>query len=139
MALRALLPGSVLGLVAFGVAFVVSGPLQAVAALSGAALVTVSFFAYASALGWARRISPTAVQAVALGGWLVRVALIFGALFAWSTVEEGAAAFGLTAIAVALAIAVYEAKLVLGGLYSPSSDPRSPEVRDATAVGGGSA
>jgi hypothetical protein len=76
-------------------------------------------------LGWARRISPTAWQGATLGGWLLRILIVVGCLFAVRASGADVKAFGLAAIATALAVAVYEAWFVLSGRlgFEPGAGP----------------
>jgi hypothetical protein len=86
-----------------------------VSAFLGVALISVTFALYVLALGWARRTSPGAWAGVTLFGWLMRVAAVIGCLFAVDALNGDVAAFGFSAIAAALAVALYEAWYVLSG------------------------
>jgi CBS domain containing-hemolysin-like protein len=115
MALRALLPGAVLAVAAFAAGLAVNGLRAAVSALLGVLLVSATFAAYVMVLGRARRVSPAAMQAAVLGGWMVRLGVILGALFAVDAAGGDVAAFGFAAIVTALAVATYEAWALLSG------------------------
>jgi len=131
MAARALVPGAVIAAGAFVIGYLVGGWVSAVSALLGVALISVTFALYVLALGWARRTSPGAWAGVTLFGWLMRVGVVIGCLFAVDALKGDVAAFGLSAIAAALAVAVYEAWYVLSGkLHIPldlsSTPPAGP-------------
>jgi hypothetical protein len=115
MALRALVPGLVLAGGAFGIGWAVGGSVSAISALLGVVAVSVTFALYVLLLGWARNVSPTAWQGATLGGWLLRVAVIIGCLFAVDGLGGDVKAFGIAAIVTALSVAIYEAWFVLTG------------------------
>jgi hypothetical protein len=123
MALRALVPGLVLAGGAFGIGWAVGGSVSAVSALLGVVVVSVTFAVYVLLLGWARNVSPTAWQGATLGGWLLRVAVIVGCLFAVDGLGGDVKAFGIAAIVTALAVAVYEAWFVLTGRLRHEAPP----------------
>jgi hypothetical protein len=122
MAVRALVPGAVLAAAAFGLGFALNGLRAAVCALLGVVLVSVSFAVYVVVLGRARKISAGAMQAATLGGWLVRLALVVGSLAVVKVADGDVAAFGFAAIATAVAVAVYEAWVVLTGRLQPVAE-----------------
>jgi hypothetical protein len=129
MAKRALLPGAVLAVAAFGIGYAVNGVNAAVSALAGVVVVSLSFAGYVVILGRARRVSAGAMQAATLGGWLIRLAIIVGCLFAVRALGGDVAAFGFAAIATAIAVAMYEAYVVLTGKLEPAGEPSgSPPV-----------
>jgi hypothetical protein len=120
MALRALVPGAALAVAAFAVGFAANGLTAAVCALLGVLLVSASFAAYVLVLGRALRISPAALQAAVLGGWMLRLGIILAALFAVDAAGGDVAAFGFAAIVTALAVATYEAwALLVGRIQAP--------------------
>jgi chromate transport protein ChrA len=129
MAARALVPGAVAALLAFAVGYAVNGTKAGVCALLGVVIVTVSFAVYVLVLGRARRVSAGAMQAATLGGWLIRLAIIVGCLFAVRALGGDVAAFGFAAIATAIAVAMYEAYVVLTGKLEPAGEPsKAPPV-----------
>jgi len=128
MAKRALLPGAVLAVAAFGIGYAVNGINAAVSALLGVVVVSVSFAGYVVILGRARKVSAGAMQAATLGGWLIRLAIIVGCLFAVRGLGGDVAAFGFAAIATAIAVAMYEAYVVLSGKLQPPPEPGAPPV-----------
>src|SRR6266511_743281 len=79
MAFRALVPGAVLAVAAFGVGFAANGLRAAVSALLGVLLVSASFAAYVMVLGRVRRISPAAMQGAA-----IVTALVVATYEAWA-------------------------------------------------------
>ncbi len=123
MAARALVPGAAVAIGGFALALALNGPLSGVLALSGAVYVVGTFSLFALGLGWAREVSTVTVQAVALGGWLIRLIVFFGILFGLKAGDLDVAAFGLTALVAEISVAVYWAKLVASGLGSPPAKP----------------
>jgi hypothetical protein len=83
MALWALAIGVVAAALALGIGSAVRVGVGASAAIGVMAAVG-GFAAQALALGWARRVSPTAVQAVALSSFLVLLGLVGGVYAALS-------------------------------------------------------
>jgi hypothetical protein len=67
-------------------------------------------------LAWASRISVTVVQAVALGGVVMRLGVIVGLMFVNTAAWFSPLAFGVAVVPGTLALLAYEAKLVAGGL-----------------------
>lgn len=115
MAVQALVPGALGAGLAFLAGLILGGSDSAVSALLGVCAVAGSFSLYVLALGKAREASPTAVQLVAMAGWMLRLGLIVAVLFG---LDAAAAwfdplAFGLAAIAGALAVAIWETRLWL--------------------------
>ncbi|MFL5796541.1 MAG: hypothetical protein ACJ77A_01235 [Actinomycetota bacterium] len=127
MALRALVPGAVLAVAAFGVGFAANGVRAAVSALLGVLLVSTSFAVYVLVLARARRVSSAVLQGAVLGGWLLRLAVVVASLVAVKASGGDVAAFGFAAIVTALAVASYEAWVVLTGRLEPVPDPRAQE------------
>lgn len=64
----------------------VRGPKAAVATLAGAFLVTLTMWGSGKVLSWSARRSPNALGAAALGGFIVRLAVLFGAVWAMLSV-----------------------------------------------------
>jgi hypothetical protein len=138
MAKRALVPGAVLAVASFGIGYAANGMNAAVSALLGVVVVSVSFAGYVVVLGRARKVGAGAMQAVTLGGWLIRLAIVVGCLFAVRAVGGDVAAFGFAAIATALAVAIYEAWVVLTGKLQPEVPSAPPSVENGTKpVGSG--
>jgi hypothetical protein len=126
MAARAAIPAVAVALVAFVVGLVARGPGTGLSALGGVVVVTGTFVVYVLVLGWARSVGPGVLQGVVLGGWLLRLGVFVGTLFALRPMDWfDAPAFGFAGIAGALAVTLYETKLWLGGLGAgPEPDAR---------------
>jgi hypothetical protein len=117
MVTRALLLGAAALPVAAGAGWWVGGPGVAVSTALGVAIVVLNFTAHGLSLAWAAGVSPIALQMVALGGFLVRMGIIFGALLALDHADFfSPLAFGLTVAVGVLALLTYEARLVSRGL-----------------------
>jgi len=101
----------------FVAGFLIGGWPVGVSAALGAFAVVGNFVANGLALDWAAGRSLTAYQAVGLGGYLVRLTVIFGLLFGLSTLSWfSPLAFGLAAVPTAIAVLGYEASLWRKGL-----------------------
>ena len=100
------------------------GVAGAASAVFAVTLVLVNFALAAWSLGAAARISYALLMGVALFGYLLRLALIFGAVFAVkdaSWVEP--LALGLTLIATHLGLLVWELRYVSASLAFPGLKP----------------
>ena len=115
MALRALVPGLPAAAIAFGAGALVGAGVGLSAAI-GVLAVLASFVGNALALGWARTVSLTAIQAVAFGGFIVRLGFVAGIflLLKASASWFSPAAFGGALMAM-IPIALYEAHLTRRG------------------------
>lgn len=114
---RALLPGAIAVPAAFVIGSVVSDPPAGLSAAVGAAVVIANFAAHGWSLAWASRTSITLVQAVALGGFVVRMSVILGLLFALNALSWFSPwAFGAAVVPGTIALLVFEARLALQGL-----------------------
>jgi hypothetical protein len=117
MVRKAIVPGIVATLAAFGVGAAAGGLGVGVSAALGIALAVSNFAAAGSSLAWAAGVSLTAIQVVALGGFVVRLGVILGLMFALNTLSWfSPVAFGLAVVPGTLALLVYESVLVLKGL-----------------------
>lgn len=90
----------------------------------GVALVLVNIVLSATMLAWAARISPAAIMATALGGFLVRMILVVGALAAVR--HQGWVAtipLGLTIVVTHLGLLVWESRNVSASLAYPGLKP----------------
>lgn len=90
----------------------------------GIALVLVNIVLSAIMLAWAARISPAAIMATALGGFLVRMILVVGALAvvrhqSWVAVVP----LGLTIVVTHLGLLVWESRNVSASLAYPGLKP----------------
>jgi hypothetical protein len=103
--------------VAAGAGFLAGGGGGAASAALGVAVAVANFTAHGLSLAWAATISPAVVGGVALGGYVVRMAAIVGALFGFARLAFfSPLVFGLSVIAATLALLVFEARLVARGL-----------------------
>lgn len=135
MVRKALAAGAAAAPVAFGAGFLAGGGGAALSALLGIVVVVLNFAAHGASLAWAAGISVVAVQAVALGGFVVRMGLIAGALLALDRAAFfSPLAFGVSVVAGTLTLLVYEARLVragLGGALEIPADPVAVRAREA--------
>jgi ATP synthase protein I len=114
---RALAPGVLAVPIAFAIGSVVSGPAAGVSAAIGVGVVLANFAAHGWSLAWGSRISIVLVQAVALGGFVVRMGVILGVMFALNTLSWfSPLAFGLAVVPGTLALLVFETRLALRGV-----------------------
>ncbi|HET9722329.1 MAG TPA: hypothetical protein VFR44_00640 [Actinomycetota bacterium] len=127
MVRRALLP-SVLGVAVAALAgLAISGSDAAASAAVGVALVYLNFAAHGLSLAWASVISVTAVQAVALGGFALRLAVVVAAMFALNTLTWfSPLAFGLAVVPATMLLLVFEARLAIRGLGATLQIPADP-------------
>jgi hypothetical protein len=89
--------------------------------------VIANFAAHGLSLAWAATVSIPVLQAVALGGFALRMAAIVGALVVVDrTGVLSTAVFGVTAVVGTLALLALEARLVLRGLGSGLHIPAGP-------------
>lgn len=100
----------------------------AVSAALAVAVVLVNLVLAAVALAWAANVSPTALMAAALGGFLVRMALVTGVVF----VVRDQPWIDLPALAVAilvthLGLLAWETRYVSASLAFPDLAPSSKE------------
>jgi len=90
-------------------------------------VVLANFAAHGLSVAWASKISIGAVNAVALGGVILRLGIIIGLMFALNTLAWfSPVAFGLAVVPGTLALLAYEAKLVAGGLGGVLEIPADP-------------
>src|SRR5512139_3489460 len=87
MVRRALAPAVLALALVSTIGWAFGGPAVAASAAIGIALVYVNFAANGLSLAWASTISIVAVQAVALGGFALRLAVIVAAMFALNTLD----------------------------------------------------
>ena len=117
MVRRALVAGSLMLPVAGVAAYAASGRDAAWSAALGVGVVILNFAAHGLSLAWAAGVSVTAVQATALGGFVLRMAVIAGLLFALDRLAWfSPVAFAVAAVAATLLLLGYEARLVMRGL-----------------------
>ncbi len=117
MVRRALVVGAVALPVAVAAGVAAGGRDGGVSAGLGLAVVVLNFAAHGLSLAWAAGVSITAVQAVALGGFVARMGVILAVLFALDrTAFFSPVIFGITVVAATVALLVYEARLLLSGV-----------------------
>lgn len=96
----------------------------ALSAAFGIAIVLANLVASAALLSWAARISPTALLAAALGGFLARMIVVVLVLFA---VRDQAwvefAPLGITVFATNLALLAWESRHISATLAYPTHKP----------------
>lgn len=99
----------------------------AISAAYAAAIVLGNFALSAALLSWSARISLSLLMGAALFGYLIRLGLIAGAVFA---VRNAAWfepwALGLTLIVTHLGLLLWELKFVSASLAFPGLKPKSP-------------
>lgn len=116
--------------------WVAGGPGSGASAASGILVVLLNFAAHGLSLAWASRVSIAAVQAVALGGFVVRLGAIIGLMFALDRLEWfSPLAFGLAVVPATLLLLAYEARLVIRGTGAALDIPADPAaVRGAATL-----
>jgi hypothetical protein len=117
MVRKAIVPGIIATALAGAIGTVAGGPAVGGSAALGIAVAVSNFAAAGCSLAWAAGISLTAIQVVALGGFVVRLGVILGLMFALKTVVWFAPlAFGLAVVPGTLLLLIYESILILQGL-----------------------
>jgi hypothetical protein len=130
---RALAGGAVAAPLAFALGGVLAGREGGLSALIAVVVVVSNFAAHGLSLAWAAGVSIPVVQAVALGGFVVRMGIIVGLLFALDqTPFFSPVIFGLTAVASTLLLLGYETKMALRSVGGSLEIP--PEPAAATAA-----
>ena len=85
----------------------------------GIAVVLANFVAHGASLAWAARRSLTALAAVAMGGFVVRLGAIVAVMFVLNRLSFfSPLAFGLAVVPATLLLLIFEMKLLAGGLGS---------------------
>ena len=103
----------------------------AVSAVIGLVLVAANFLVAARIITWTARRSPGAVMSVVLGGYLVRMAVLFGIALALGEVSFiNLPVLLLTIAVVHLALLVWETRHVSLSLGAPGLKPGTPGYRD---------
>ena len=127
MVRRALLVGALALPVAAAGGWVAGGPGGAISAALGVLIVVANFAAHGTSLAWAAGISVPVLQAVALGGFVVRMGVIVASIVLLDrTAFFSAPIFGVTVVVGTLALLGYEAKLVAGGVGTALEVPADP-------------
>ncbi len=103
--------------VAFGLGYVLGGAGAAWSAAIGTAVVTLNLVAHGLSMARAARISLVAVYAAGLGGFVVRMAVIVGLMFALNQLAWfSPLAFGLAVVPATMTLLVFEMKLMASGV-----------------------
>jgi hypothetical protein len=114
------------------VAWMIGGTDIAASVAYALAIVAVNLVLAALSLGWAARISPTALMATALGGFLVRMGLLTVAVM----LVKDSSWISLPALAIAillshLALLFWETRYVSASLAFPALKPSAQEARSS--------
>jgi hypothetical protein len=118
------LPAAVL---AFVVGSMAGGWNAGWSAFIGVAIVALNFVAHGLSLARAARSSLTALGAVAVGGFVIRLGLIVAIMFALNRLEFfSPLAFGLAVVPATMLLLAFEMKLLAGGVGQHLRLPASP-------------
>ncbi|CAN5747600.1 hypothetical protein BH20ACT2_BH20ACT2_09880 [soil metagenome] len=106
-------------------AWLLAGGDGAWSALTAVGLVLANLVLSALSLGWAARVSLTAIMAVALGGFLVRMALVCGVIvliqdLAWVDLTT----LAVTVLVTHLGLLFWETRYVSASLAFPALKPK---------------
>jgi hypothetical protein len=124
---RAVAPSAIAVPAALLIGWVAAGPEVGVSAAIGIALVFANFAAHGLSLAWASQISVTALQIVALVGFVFRLGVIVAAMFALNTLSWfSPLAFGMAVVPATLLLLAYEARLVIRGMGMALQIPADP-------------
>lgn len=127
MVRKALLLGAPATMLAFGAGLLAGGIGTAWSAGLGVAVVVLNFAAHGRSLAWAADVSITMVQVVALVGFVARMGIIVGLLFALdATAWFSPLVFALAAVSSTIALLTFEAGLVKAGLGAELQIPADP-------------
>ena len=133
MVRRALRSGLLLAPVAVLLGSLAGAP-GAISAAIGIAVVLANFAAHGLSLAWAAGVSVSAVHAVALGGFVLRMGVIVGLLFALRPLDFfSPLAFGLAVAGGTIALLVHEARIMAsapGAQLEIPPDPVAVAARD---------
>ena len=114
------------------VSWMIGGTDIAASVAYALAIVAVNLVLAALSLGWAARVSPTALMATALGGFLVRMGLLTVAVL----LVKDSSWISLPALAIAillshLALLFWETRYVSASLAFPALKPSAQEARSS--------
>jgi hypothetical protein len=127
MVRRALLAGVLAAPLALALGGASAGWDGGLSALIAIVVVVTNFAAHGLSLAWAAGVSIPVLQAVALGGFAVRMGIIVALLFALDRMSFfSPVIFGLTAVAATVTLLGYEAKLALRGVGGSLEIPPEP-------------
>ena len=105
----------------------------AASAAYGVVLVLANLFAAAALMNWAIRISPVALMATTLGGFIVRLGLLFVAVLAVSSLDLfEPIPLGITIAICHLGLLVWEIRYVSGSLAGVGVEPSRPTPMSAS-------
>jgi len=106
----------------------------------GVAIVYANFIVNGLSLARAARISLTALSAVAMGGFVVRLGVIVAFMFVLNRLGWfSPLAFGLAVVPATVLLLGYEMKLMAGGLGAELHIPKSDSAMAPDEIGGGTA
>jgi hypothetical protein len=101
----------------------------------GIAVVTVNFVANGLSLARAARVSLLLLQAVALGGFVIRLVIIFAIMAGLNHLAFfSPLAFALAAMPATVLLLVFEMKLLAGGLGQDLQIPPSPSAVNGSTI-----
>jgi len=113
--------------VAAGLGALLGGADASWSAAVGVAIVALNFAANGLSLAWASTISVSAVFAVALGGFVVRLGIVVAVMFALNTLDPfSPVAFALAVVPATILLLAFEARLVTRGLGATLEIPADP-------------
>jgi len=114
---RALPFGAPAMVAAAAAGLILSGPAAAVSAAIGIAVVVVNFVAQGYSLAWAAKISPAALAGVGVGGFVLRLTVIFAGMVGLNRIEWfSPVAFGAAVVPCTIALLIFEMKQLFGRL-----------------------
>jgi hypothetical protein len=124
---RAVVPATLAIICSAALAWLLAGAGAGASAAIGIAIVFANFAAHGWSLAWASGVSIPMVQAVALVGLVLRMAVIVGLLFllrifGWFSVT----AFALTVAPATMALLAFEARLAIRGVGAVLQIPADP-------------
>lgn len=110
------------------VAGLIWGTNAALSAAFAIAIVVVNFLVAATMLAWSARIGPGLLMAAALGGFILRLALItIGVLLVKDEAWMELVPFGLTLVVTHLGLLIWETRHLSVSLAFPAVKPPAPE------------
>ncbi len=113
MARAALRVGVIVAVPVVLAAAALRGTAAGVTALAAVAVVVANFYVTGRSLSWAAKIGPAALQATALGGFLVRLVIYAGAIVLLRPVEAiDGPVLAISAAVAMVVVLAYEVRLV---------------------------
>jgi hypothetical protein len=87
-------------------------------AAAGISIVALNFVASGLSLAWAAKVSLTAIAAVVMGGFVVRMSVIVAMMYVLDRFTEwfSPLAFGLAVVPATILLLIFELKLLAGGV-----------------------